>query len=63
MIELENLMERSLVELALTKKEGNITPLILDKALTGGLGLCNPSILSTDKRGNFLINVRNVSFS
>jgi len=42
-------------------EEGAVTPLILDAALTGGLGLMNPSILKDGD--DWIVNVRNVSYT
>lgn len=42
-------------------EEGVVTPLIIDAALTGGLGLMNPSILKDGD--DWIVNVRNVSYT
>ena len=55
-------MEKSLVALALDDG-GSIHPLLIDPKQTGGLGLCNPSIFKDEGKDNYLINVRNVSYT
>ena len=42
-------------------EEGAVTPLIIDAALTGGLGLMNPSIFKDGD--DWIVNVRNVSYT
>tara|TARA_R110000751_G_scaffold263489_1_gene362744 strand:+ start:42 stop:1067 length:1026 start_codon:yes stop_codon:yes gene_type:complete len=53
-------MTKTLVQRAINAG-GKLSPLIIDKNSTGGLGLCNPSIYNDD--GNILGNVRNVSYT
>lgn len=55
-------MEKSLVALAL-EDGGSIHPLLIDPKQSGGLGLCNASIFKDEGEDNYLINVRNVSYT
>ena len=55
-------LEESLVTIAL-RDGGSIHPLLIDPEQTGGLGLCNPSIFKDEGVDNYLLNVRNVSYT
>ena len=61
MIELKDLMDTSLVSQAL-KRNGGISPLLLNPDDTEGLGLCNPSIYHVPDTSDYLVNVRNVGY-
>ena len=52
-------MDTTLTERALDSG-GKLSPLIVDKSMTRGLSLCNPSILMDGD--NILVNIRNVSY-
>ena len=52
----QNLVDASLNE------GGSIHPLLINSEESGGLGLCNPSIYD-DGKNNFLVVVRNVSYT
>ncbi len=53
-------MKQTLVERALNNG-GKLTPLLIDEKLTGGLGLCNPSIYMDNDE--IIMNIRNVSYT
>ena len=46
----------------LLDKGGRIEPLIVPNDITGGIGLCNPSILHIPDTAKYLVNVRAVSY-
>ena len=61
MIKLKDYIEQPLVDKAL-EEGGRIEPLIIPNEESGGLGLCNPSILKMKAKSSYLVNVRNVSY-
>ena len=60
-IDMKDLATTSLVG-KLLDKGGRIEPLIVPNDITGGIGLCNPSILHIPDTAKYLVNVRAVSY-
>jgi len=58
---MKDYIKQSLVDKVL-EEGGRIEPLIIPQEQSGGLGLCNPSIIKAKRKAEFIVNVRNVSY-